>query len=331
MSPLPRRRIFKFAVLFFAAAAVIASGQAALAQTKLTVMVFQGMQNLPLFAAQSKGLFAKHGIEAEIKTAPNSDEARNGLAAGRHQIVHSAIDNSIALVEAAGVDSAIVMGGDTGFNSLIVQPDIRSYEDIRGKTVAVDATNTAFAFLLYEMLKQKGLNKGDYTPKPVGASFRRVEAMIQDKSLVASVLNPPFSLRATEAGLQNWGSAIDAVGGAYQATGAYVLRSWAQANADTLVRYIQAYVEGLRWSLDPVNRAEAVALLVDRLKLSPAIAAQCYEIMSDPATGLARDARLDVKGMENVLRLRAEHEGGTPSAPDKYLDLSYYQKALSRL
>jgi hypothetical protein len=30
-----------------------------------------------------------------------------------------------------------------------------------------------------------------------------------------------------------------------------------------------------------------------------------------------------------VLRLRAEFEGGMPPAPEKYLDLSYYQRALT--
>ncbi len=36
-------------------------------------------------------------------------------------------------------------------------------------------------------------------------------------------------------------------------------------------------------------------------------------------------------GVKNVLKLRAEFEGGTPALPDKYLDLSYYQKALAGL
>jgi ABC-type nitrate/sulfonate/bicarbonate transport system substrate-binding protein len=309
-------------------ATIVTAGSPARAETALVVMVFQGVQNLPLYAARAKGMFAKRDLRVDLKIAPNSDEVRSGLAAGRHQIVHSAIDNSLAMVD-AGADAAIVMGGDSGFNSLIVQPGIRSFDELRGKIVAVDAVNTAFAFLLYEMLKRNGLMPGDYTPKPVGASFRRVEALIQDKSLAASVLNPPFSMRATEAGLQNWGSAVAAVGGSYQATGAYVLRSWAQANAGTLARYIQGYVEGLRWSLDPANREEAIRLLVDGLKLTPAVAAQCYDIMADPAGGLAKDAALDVEGLQTVLRLRRAYGGGTASAPDKYLDLSYYRSALA--
>jgi len=316
---------------WIAAGAAVMMGLAApaMAQTPLTIMVFQGMQNLPLFAAQSQGFFERNGLKVDIKIAPSSDELRNGLAEGRWQIVHGAIDNSVAMVEVAKADAVIFMGGDNGFNSLIVQGDINAIEDLRGKTVAVDATNTAYAFLLYEILRQKGLKRGtDYDVKAAGASFRRYEAMVQDKSLKAAVLNPPFSLRAVQAGLKDFGLAVKAVG-AYQATGGFVMRNWAQANSDTVVRYVRAYVEGLRWAIDPANRDAATKLLADGLKLPPELAARCYEFAADPATGLAKDARFDMNGFKNVLRLRAEFEGGMPPAPEKYLDLSYYQRALT--
>ena len=48
----------------------------------------------------------------------------------------------------------------------------------------------------------------------------------------------------------------------------------------------------------------------------------------DKQEGFAKDGRFDLEGFKNVLRLRAEYEGGTPAAPEKYLDLSYYQEAL---
>ena len=38
-----------------------------------------------------------------------------------------------------------------------------------------------------------------------------------------------------------------------------------------------------------------------------------------------------MEGVQNVLKLRAQFEGGTPAAPEKYIDLSYYQKALAGL
>jgi ABC-type nitrate/sulfonate/bicarbonate transport system substrate-binding protein len=313
-------------------AATAAIGPAGAENTKLTIMVFQGVQNLPLFAAQTKGFFAKRGLEVEMKIAPSSDEMRNGLAGGRYQIVHGAVDNAVAMAEVAKADIAVINGGDNGFNELIVQPEIGSYADLRGKTVIVDAANTAYAFQLYEMLAQNGLNKGDYSVKVVGAGFKRFEAMEQDKSNAAAMLNLPFSIRIKSAGRKSFGSAVKAIG-PYQATGGFVMRAWAKANEEVLVNYLRAYVEGVRWSLDPANRQDAIKLLMQRLQLTEDVATQTYAIATDPAEGLARDGSIDLEGFRNVLKLRAIHggQGGDPPSPEKYIDLSYYQKALAGL
>jgi len=317
-----------------ACAAMFGTTSSAAAQTHLKVMVFPGLSNFSIFAAQHKNLFAKHGLAVEVLNTPNSDVLRNGLAKGDHQIAHAAVDNAVAMVELAKADVAIVTGGDNGFNHIFVQPEINAYADLRGKTVVVDAPNTAYALLLYKALKDAGLNKGDYAVKPVGGTTARLEAMTKDKgNAAAAVLNPPFSFRAGEAGLKDMGTATKAVG-AYQSDGAFVMRDWAKANSDALVRYISAYVEGRRWALDPANKAEAIALLSERLKLTPQVAALAYAAATDPAEGMAKDAKFDMAGFANVLKLRAEIEGqwgGRPPAPEKYVDLSYYDRALSGL
>jgi ABC-type nitrate/sulfonate/bicarbonate transport system substrate-binding protein len=144
------------------------------------------------------------------------------------------------------------------------------------------------------------------------------------------MLNPPFSVLADKAGLKSMGTAVKAIG-PYQASAGFVMRDWARANEDTLVRYLQAYVEGLRWSLDAANKDQAVRFLMDRLKLAEDVATRSYEIATGP-DGMAKDAQLDLEGFRNVLKLRATHGGGgAPSAPEKYIDLSYYQKALAGL
>jgi ABC-type nitrate/sulfonate/bicarbonate transport system substrate-binding protein len=303
------------------------------AQTSLKVIVFPVMSNLPLLAAQSQGFFTKRGLSIEIVNTPNSTELRDGLAQGRYQIAHGGVDNAVAMVETAKVDAVILLGGDNGFNHLLVQPEIKSYEDLRGKTVIVDAPNTAFALLLYKMLDVKGLKKGDYAVKQVGASFARIEAMLKDKSNAASMLNLPWMVQGTKAGLRDMGAATDVVG-AYQSTAGWVMRAWAQGNSDTLVSYIQAYVEGVRWALNPANKDQAIAMAAERFKIPQDIAAESYTIATDPVKGFAKDAKFDLEGFRNLLKLRAEilgQWGGTPLAPDKYLDFSHYQRALTGL
>ena len=322
-----------FMIGALAGAALLAAAGAAPAQTPLKVMVFPGLTNFSIFAAQHKNLFARHGLAIELLNTPNSQVLRDGLAKGDHQIAHAAVDNAVAMVELAKADVVIVTGGDNGSNRVFVQPEINAYADLRGKTVVVDAPNTAYALLLYKVLKDAGLNKGDYVAKPVGGTTARLEAMTKDKANAAGLLNPPFSFRAKAAGLKDMGAPAAAIG-SYQADGAFVMREWAKANGDTLVRYIKAYVEGRRWALDPANKAEAIALLAERLKLAPEVAAQSYAVATDPVDGIARDAKLDMAGFRNVLKLRAEIEGqwgGNPPPPDKYLDLSYYERALAGL
>jgi len=313
------------AALAATVALVTAPRDARAEDTKLAVIVFPGVQNLAMFAAQAKGFYAKRGLAVDIKFTVNSDELRGGLAEGKYQIAHSAIDNAFALKDKANADIAVVLGGDNSFNHLIVQPDIKSLAEVKGKTVVVDAINTAYAFQLYEMLKQKGVNKGDYEIKLAGGTALRLDAMLKDKNNVAGMMNPPFSTRAVKEGLKDMGTAAAALG-AYQGTSAFVLRPWAQANSDTLVKYVQAYIEGWRWAFDPKNKAEVVKLLVERLKLTEDVATQSFD---DTKNDSAKDGAVDMAGVNNVLKLRAQYEGGAPASPEKYLDLSYYKKALA--
>jgi len=289
-------------------------------------MVFPGTQTLPLFAALADGAFARRGLVIDMKPAPNSEEQRRGLAEGRYQIVHGAADQCVALVD-SGVDAIIVAGGDNGFNHLFVQPDISDLRELRGKTLVADVANTGWSFVLYEILRQHGLNRGNYMIYEAGAPFRRFAAMRGDKTMAAGILNPPFAIHARRAGLNDMGPVADQVG-AYLGTVPYVLRGWAAANSAVLTDYLAACVDGLRWILDPSNSAKAVALVAERLNVPNDIATEIVTVATDAKNGLAEDAVFDLEGLRTVLRLRASHEGREPPAPDRYFDLAYHRAAL---
>ena len=110
------------------------------------------------------------------------------------------------------------------------------------------------------------------------------------------------------------------------------MRNWASANATVLERYLAAYIAATRHAMDPANRAAMTALLAERFKLDSIVAQQTYRALMTPGFGLAADARLDMDGFRNVLSIRAEVGGkASAEAPDKYLDLSYYERALASL
>ena len=314
------------ALLFFVSAAS--------AQTQVKVKMFPGAQSLPVLAAAQEGMFTKHGLKVEVLFTANSDELRDGLAAGEFQIAQAAVDNAVAMVELAKHDVVIVTGGDSSMNELFVQPDVASVRELRGQTLLVDAPNTAYALQLKKILLINGLKEGaDYTIYPIGGTSQRLRGMKENKSYKAAMLNLPFSLDAKAAGLKSMGRAVDLIG-PYQANGTFVLRSWGQANRDTLERYIAGVIEGTRWSLAPANKEAAAKILATRLKATPEVAARTWELMTDPKFGIARDARFDMDGFRSVLALRAEIEGswgGKAPLPERYVDLSFYENALKRV
>jgi ABC-type nitrate/sulfonate/bicarbonate transport system substrate-binding protein len=310
---------------------VFAGAVSAQDPAKIRVKVFPGAQNLPLFAGVAKGMFAKRGVAVELLFTVNSTELRDGLANGDIEVAHSAVDNSVAMVELAGKDAVIVMGGDSSMNELFVQGYVASVADLRGRTVIVDAPNTAYALQVKKILLNAGLKAGDYAVKPVGGGLVRARAMQENRDNAASILNPPFSFAAQKDGMKSLGRTIDLLG-PYQATGAFVMRPWARANANALERYLAGYIEATRWVRNPANRAECVQLLMDRLKIERGVAEPTYDALMDPVFGLAPDARFSAEGFRNVLALRAEIEGqwgGKPPAPDKFIELGYYERALA--
>jgi NitT/TauT family transport system substrate-binding protein len=296
---------------------------------QLRVNIFNTSSNLPLFAAMAKGYFAQRGLGIEVQNTPNSDEQRTGLAAGKFDIAHAAVDNAVAMIE-AGHDAVIVSGGDAGMNDFMVRDEINSIADLRGKLLAVDAPNTAYALAAKKILKLHGLLENrDYSVKLAGGTGPRAAAMVADPQLAAGMINPPFSFTVLDKGLKSLGSQFDLLG-PYQATGAFVMRPWAAQHADVLTQYLAAYIEGQRYVLNPAYRLEMVALLIDRFKLSQQVADGTYNALVKPGSGLATDADLNADGFQAVLAIRAEMEGmwgGTPPAPGKYLDLSYHHAA----
>jgi ABC-type nitrate/sulfonate/bicarbonate transport system substrate-binding protein len=283
--------------------------------------------------ADKRGLFAKYGVEVLNDNKKSSDELRADLAAGKGDVAYLAVDNAVAMVELAHQDVVIVMGGEGSQNELIAQKDIKSIADLRGKTLIVDAPNTAYALQMKKILALSGLTAGkDYEIKPFGATPQRLIAMREQKAFAGSMLGPPVSLVAKKEGFVSLGSVQQLIG-PYQAAGVFTQRAWAKDHRDLLVPFLSACIEAQRWLLNPANKQQVIELLATQYHIASEIAAEDYDISITHPGGFAKDAQFDLRGFENVLKLRAEVEGqwgGHPPSPDKYYDPSYYQAALTK-
>jgi ABC-type nitrate/sulfonate/bicarbonate transport system substrate-binding protein len=296
---------------------------------KLKIVVFPGVQNLPNLAAETQGFFAQHSIAVETTFTKGSEQMRDGLARGDYDVAHGAVDNAVAMVEVAHDDVFIFMGLDQSFNKLVVRPGISTYEDLRGKIFGVDAPDTAFALIVYDILGRKGLSRTDYKVLPIGATRFRLEALIEGRCDFA-MLNLPFNVFAERAGLRILDDPIKVIG-SYQSVGGFTRRDWAARNRDVLVRYIAAYIEGLRWTLDPCNRPAASSLMQDKMQLDAKIAEKCLDEMLDRDSGFAIDAGLNHEGMTTLLALRARFTNSAEMPISRYVDETPYRAAIDLL
>jgi ABC-type nitrate/sulfonate/bicarbonate transport system substrate-binding protein len=154
----------------------------------LQIISFGGGFNLPLWAARDHGFFTRHGLSAQLTITANSRDLFSGMMADKYDIAITAFDNILAYQEGQGEvkfdppsDFFAFMGSDDGFLSLVASPQIKSFADLRGKTISVDSMSNGFSFALRDMLTRNGLGKDDVQWALAGGTDRRFAALMEGK------------------------------------------------------------------------------------------------------------------------------------------------------
>ena len=291
---------------------------------KLRLNVFR--TDAATVVARARGIFAAEGLEVAVTTTPNSTDQMRGISKGTYDIASTAFDNVLAWSGREGAEIvAVAQISDRTVLPVFVRPEIKSWSDLKGKKLAADAVDTAFALVLRRVLLANGLdlNRGDYELVAVGATGQRLESMVKGETF-AGILSAPFDTKAIDAGMRRIGDSREVLPD-YPNTIFAVNREWGQKNRDVLVAYLRAWLAGTRWVKDPANREEAVKLVGSELKLNPKAAAASVEELS--TTG-----KLNLPGLETVLKLRTEfgfklNKGEKLSA---YYDAEYYSAAAGK-
>ncbi len=274
-------------------------------------------------AAKSNGYFAGEGFDVEVTATPNSTDQMRGLSQGKFDIVSTAFDNVLAWSGRDGAEIiAIAQISDKTVLPIFVRPEIQDWSDLKGKKLAADAVDTAFALVLRRVLLAHGLDmtKGDYELVALGATGARLESMAKGDTY-AGVLNPPFDTKALSAGMRRIGDSKEVLPD-YPNTVLAVSRDWAQKNRDTVVAYLRAWLKGMAWVKDPANRDAAIKLTGAELKLNPNQAQESVEELSTTGT-------LNLPGLQIVLDLRNQFAFKLPKG-DKlpvYYDAAYVNAA----
>ena len=274
-------------------------------------------------AARVHGYFPAEGLDVEITATPNSTDQMRGVSQGKFEIASTAFDNVLAWSGREGAEIvAVAQISDRTVLPVFVRPEIKTWNDLKGKKLAADAVDTAFALVLRRVLLANGLDmtKGDYELVALGATGARLESMIKGETY-AAILNPPFDAKALAAGMRRIGDSKEVLPD-YPNTILAVNREWGQKNRDTLVSYLRAWLKGMSWVKEPANREAAIKMVGAELKLNPKQATGSVDELS-------RSGNLNLPGLQIVLDLRTQF-GFKLNKGDKlpvYYDAAYFNVA----
>jgi ABC-type nitrate/sulfonate/bicarbonate transport system substrate-binding protein len=276
-----------------------------------------------LMVARAKGFFAAAGLDVEVMVTPNSTDQMRGLGQDSWQIVSTAFDNVLGWSGREGAEIvAIAQVAQGVVLPVYVRPEIKTWEDLRGKPLAVDAVDTAYALVLRRVLLAHGLEmeRSDYRLLAKGTTEYRLDSMIQGETF-AGVLNAPWDGKAAAAGMVRFADHREALpdypGGVFA-----VARKWAAENREHALRYLRVWNDALRWAHEGKNRGEALKLIASEEKLDEKSAAR--KLAQLPASG-----NLNLTGLQSVLDLRVRFNLTPPMGKDvtKYYDESFYREA----
>lgn len=326
------RRFFStIATAFALGACASVSAQAA---DKIRFIIFESSSALASYVAEDHGFFKKNGLDVSVKPTPSSTYMMTNLIDGNYDIASSAFDNFIAFNEGQTKaktknksDLVVFMGVTTQNLPLLVTGDIKTFADLRGKPVGVDAPNTAFAFVLYKMLEMEGLKMSDYKIVALGGTTKRWDAMKEGK-VKAAIISGAYAALAPKFAIRRLADSQKMIG-TYQGSSLGAQRSWLASHRKDAVAFVRANMQALAWA--EKNHAAAAKSLQKRIKgLSDDAALKTVaRVTSGKVGGLTLDGEINATGLKTVVALREQY--GTPkkklSDPMHFVDTSILAEA----
>jgi len=250
----------------------------------------------PWQVAADQGLFAKNGVDVELKYFENYTDSLNALSTGNIDANSQTLNDTISSV-AGGAKERIVLVNDnsTGNDQIIAREGIASVADLKGKTVAAEE-GTVDHYLLLLALQKAGLGPADVKFTPL-ATDAAAAAFVAGRVDAVGVF-APFTTTA----LERQGS--KAIATSKDFPGAIpdhlvVNPSLIQDRPDDVQALVKTWFDTVDWIR--TNRDQAIAIMAKRAGVSP----------TDYAT---YDAGTTIFTLENNL------EAFTPGSTDAHLD-----------
>ena len=236
---------FRFAIAVMILLAVGTSHGQTKSAKKIRVGVPSvGMGNIITFVIKEGRLFQKYGLEAEVITVMGSGIGSKALISGNLDVIPIATPTVIA-ANLAGADMAILAHTMPAVvHALMVRPDIKRPEDLKGKKIGVSSLGSLTDFLVRTIAKKKGLNPDrDITLITTGASdTERVMALKAGAVDGTAVSHPGYGLAGKMGFSMLWDSAKELD---YPWMEITTRRAAVKSDRDLIMNYMKAHMEGI--------------------------------------------------------------------------------------
>lgn len=280
--------------------------------------------------AQAKGLMEPYGIEFDLLITRTAPSAMSALAGGSLDLATTTPGASWDVQRQAPGLKQVLEIVSTNPYTLITQPDIASYEDLRGQTVAGQSlTSGADIEVLRLLLDEHGLQyPRDYDILAIGSVAERAAALMANQA-VATAMIPPNTFELLEQGKR----ALDE-GWKYPSlrdvTTVNVLarESWYKEKPDVARRFVQAYVAITAWLYDPRNRDEAIQILAEQTRMEPKYAERTYQQFVVEMQLLPTNPRVDARHLAQAYANLKRVGLTVPDDPMALVDSSLVDGAL---
>lgn len=238
----------KAAITALFAIFVLAFAQAGYGQTKPLKKIRVGvsavsMGNIVLYVTKEARLYEKYGLDAEVITMNGSGISSKALISGGIDIAPIATPTVIN-ANLAGADMQILGHTLPGVvHALMVKPEIKRVEDLKGKKVAVSSLGSLTDFLVRYIAKKKGLNPDrDVTLIQTGGDADRIVALSSGVVEGAALSHPAYG-RALKLGFPMlWDSAKEIN---YPWIEITTRRAIIKTDRDMVMNYMKAHLEGI--------------------------------------------------------------------------------------
>jgi ABC-type nitrate/sulfonate/bicarbonate transport system substrate-binding protein len=288
-----------------------------------------GLSSLPLTLAQQKNFLVREGINlVVVPIAGGTDRIVAALDQGEIDAGKNATPYLIQAV-LKGSDAVAIMGQTANpIYSLIARPDIKSFADLRGKTLGLSTPGDTITLSTLRLIARAHLKMTDFTGKVVVGTAARFNCL-KSGECAAVPMGQPEDLDAIRQGFPRLAFTYEA--------GADLLfnvdmtrRAWGARHKDTLTRFARAMGSAYAFMNDPRNRDEMTAIVAETGNVSTAVAAEIFAPYLEPDRNvLPRKGEVDLAALNRVIDLMAE-VGAIPSpAPgaERFVDLQYVKAA----